>query len=121
MPERPLQVTGLAEVIKSWRAFPDQAAAVLVETLKEGADEVRDDAANRLLPFSQKSAEGYRVKVRARGIDVEQTLGRTTGRRPDFGRFQMARTLGPALTDHETEIKTKTQAALDELAEKTNL
>lgn len=61
-----------------------------------------------------KTAAGFRPYVRLRGVEVDQTLRRTTGLRPDFGTLQMNRGLLPALEEKTDEIVVGIEAAMDE-------
>lgn len=79
---------------------------------KEVGDIVRSDAAQRFSQYDARTAAGFKVKVRQRGISVEQTIGKTTGLRPDFGRLQMRRGLVPALKDKEQETEAAFEAAM---------
>lgn len=47
--------------------------------------------------YDVHSAMGYKIRVRARGVAVEQSLRRTTGEHPFFGTLQMEQALVPAL------------------------
>jgi hypothetical protein len=57
------------------------------------------------------------VVVRQRGIAVEQSRRRTTGKRPDFGALQMTRALMPSLDEHEAETMQELERAMDEVAD----
>jgi hypothetical protein len=61
------------------------------------------------------SATGYKVKVRARGVDVEQTKRRTTGLHPEYGGAQMRHGLEPALDNNRLELKVRMEQAMDEV------
>ena len=87
------------------------------EALKKVGEPVRRDAAAAFSAVDRKSAAGYRVVVRQRGVAVEQRYGRTTGQHPEFGRMQMTRALLPALAGNEDEIVRGMERALDEIAD----
>jgi hypothetical protein len=55
------------------------------------------------------------VRVRQRGVAVEQSRRRTTGLRPDFGVLQMQRALLPALDTKQSEVVDKVEQLLDTL------
>ncbi len=67
--------------------------------------------------MSQKSAAGYRVRVRQRGVAVEQSLRKTTGTRSDFGELQMRQALLPALEANEDRVESAMEAAIDTVAD----
>ena len=60
-------------------------------------------------------AAGYKVRVRQSGVAVQQSLRKTTGKRPDYGALQMRRALLPALDANEAETMQKVEAALDDV------
>lgn len=84
--------------------------------LREAGNIVRDDARPRFSGVSAKSAAGYRTVVRARGVAVEQRLGRTTGKRPDFGAKQMSEALVPALDAKAGDVENRLDLMLGRLA-----
>ncbi len=83
--------------------------------LREAGDIVRDESRSRFSGISPRSAAGYRTVVRARGVAVEQRLGRTTGARPDFGALQLRRALNPALEAKTGEVERQLEGMLDRL------
>lgn len=86
------------------------------EGLRDAAQPVRAEAQSRFSPISPGSAAGYRVVVRQRGVAVEQSRRRTTGKRPDFGRLQLARALFPALDSKQEEVIEGVDKVLGKLA-----
>lgn len=72
------------------------AAAVKDELLQVGG-EVRDDATLRFWKYSNVSAAGFQERVRAGGlVRVEQSLRKTTGKRPDWGALMVTKAMLPA-------------------------
>lgn len=112
MSEIGLNVTGLAEALARLKAFDEALQISLVAELRKAAGLVRDEAQSRFMEYNEKAAEGYRVVMRARGIDVEQKYRRVTGKRPDFGVLQMREALLPSLKDHEESTYALVEAAL---------
>jgi hypothetical protein len=53
--------------------------------------------------------------VRQRGVSVEQSKKRVTGKRGDYGALQMTRALLPAMADKEDETIKAFEHALDEV------
>lgn len=86
------------------------------KSLREAAEPVRQEAQDLFSRISAESAAGYRVRVRARGVAVEQSRKRTTGRRPDFGRRQMGVALIPALEKRSNEVVRGLEKMLDDLS-----
>lgn len=79
---------------------------------REVGEIVRVDAARRFASVSPVSAAGYRVRVRQRGVSVEQSLRKTTGRNPEYGGRQMRHALLPALMSKQREIDAEFEHAI---------
>ena len=118
MSDATLRVRGYRELLRACDNAGKQTRKEVRGTFRKIGELVRVDARGRLAPLSVKSSRGYRTKVRQRGVSVEQTLGRTTGKRPDWGRLQMRRVLIPALHDHEDDVRRELDAALDKVAKR---
>ena len=89
-------VRNLREFVRATdRAGPSTKKMVRNE-LRLAGDLVRADAYARFRPFSERTARGFRVAVRQRGVSVEQRLARTTGLHPEWGVEQMEKALLPA-------------------------
>jgi hypothetical protein len=110
-----LQVTGYREFLRACDRGEKETKKYVRGSFREVGDIVRRDAeqltGHRLR--SPRSAAGYRTRVRARGVAVEQSLRRTTGRRPDWGATQMGESLVPALTDNEQRVIAGMAQAID--------
>src|SRR5215831_10094165 len=87
------------------------------DTFRQAGDSVRSEAAIRFSTTDVKSAIGYRTRVRQRGVIVEQSLRRTTGKHPKYGRLQMRRALLPALAHQEPQTIRKMEQALDHVCD----
>lgn len=111
-----VRVKGLRELQRDFRKMSRELATDLRTELREAGNIVRDDARPRFSGIDSKSAGGYRTVVRARGVAVEQRLGRTTGKRPDFGALQMSRALGPALEAKQGDVVDRLDRMLGDLA-----
>ena len=81
--------------------------------LRHAGDKVREGATQRFDQYDPRSAQGYRVRVRQRGVAVEQSIRRTTGKHPQFGTLQMRRALVPSLEANEDETYRSFEEALD--------
>jgi uncharacterized protein with von Willebrand factor type A (vWA) domain len=128
MADRGLIVDGLAPLLRDLSKVSKAIAAELRNELRQVAAPVALDAKFResdiqkrgvstaaALERAKKQAAGIKVIVRQRGVSVEQTLGRTTGRRPDFAGLQMREALLPALDDNIGAIERRTEEFLDGL------
>lgn len=119
MAEQGIQVDGITSVINALRKFDAEAVVALREELRTAGGKVRDEAQQRFDPYNAQTALGYRVYVRGGSrVDVEQSIGRTTGTRPDFGALQMRIALIPSLGDKQDEVFADVEAALNRLADR---
>ncbi len=83
--------------------------------LARAGEIIQADAAQRFDKYSTRSAAGFRTRVRVRGVEVEQSLRKTTGLHPEWGALQMRRGLLPALYDKQDEVEAELEKALDEV------
>ena len=100
------------------RAAKDAGTATNHEVraaFRRSGEIVRQDAATRLAKYSTVSAAGLKVRVRQRGVAVEQSLRKTTGFHPQYGSLQMRKSLLPALASKEPEVEAEFEKALDEV------
>ncbi len=118
MPNR-IEVRGLTELRANLAFYDVDANKALKEELRAAGDLVRADAEERFDGIDPVSAAGYRVYVRSGSrVTVEQSIGRTTGTRPDFGSLQMRRALVPALSDKRDAVVASIEASLSSLADR---
>ncbi len=111
-----VRVTGIRELQRAARAAGGDASKLLRARLKEVGNVVRDEAESMLAPLSERSASGYRVYVRQRGVSVEQSRRKTTGTRGDWAAFQISRILIPARDSHDSLIREDAEKAVDDIA-----
>lgn len=78
---------------------------------------VKVEAAHLFADRDQKSASGYRTVVRQRGVSVEQSLRRVTGKRGDYGALQMREALLPAVDNKDRDIEQEFDDAMERLAD----
>jgi hypothetical protein len=88
-----VQVTGLKEVRRGLRKIDASIDKELRRMLKAAGEPVRAEWQRLMSSVNARSAAGYRVAVRARGVSVEQRIRRTTGNHPEYGSLQMRRGL----------------------------
>jgi hypothetical protein len=112
-----VQVKGWKELIKASRQIDPNTRRELRKAFREVGELVRSDAAARFSPIDARSAAGYKVRVRQRGVAVEQSIRKTTGRHPEYGAMQMRRALLPALDANEAETVHRVEEALDRVIE----
>lgn len=84
--------------------------------LRDAGEPVRSEASALFSAVDARSAAGYRVKVRARGVAVEQTLRRTTGEHGGYGALQMRLALIPALDANENRVVEVLERGVDGIA-----
>lgn len=122
-------------VVKNYKEFVKACSQADKETrramrveLRHAGSLVRDDAEQRFGRYGSAaagaasfggnrashadSAAGYRVRVRQRGIEVEQSIRKTTGRHPEYGAAQMRHGLIPAAKAKEPEFVAGVEAAM---------
>ena len=89
------------------------------DNFREVGEVVRRPAADdlRVLQPTGKSAAGLRTVVRRTGVDVEQSLRKVTGKRPDWGRTQMRKVLLPELAAHQRDAEEVMEKALERIAD----
>ena len=113
-----LAVEGYRELLLATAATERRVPKEIRDALRNVGEGVRKDAARLFEQYDERTAEGYRVRVRQRGIDVEQSLRKTTGKRPDYGALQMRKALIPAADKAEGEdIEKRMGEAVDEIAD----
>lgn len=117
MPGETVRVTGYREFLRACDRAGKDTKREVRSTLKEVGEAVRKSAADRFSQIDARSAAGYRVSVRQRGVFVVQRLRKTTGLRPDYGSLQMKRALLPALKAEEQHTEQAFEHAIDKVAD----
>lgn len=118
-----LQVEGYQALMKALAACDRKTKRDLRAILRATGGAVQRDAAGKVVseqPEDQKTAAGYRVVVRQRGVAVEQSLRRTTGLHPEWGGWQMRHGLVPALVENAPDTARRMTEALELLARRFN-
>jgi hypothetical protein len=107
----------LSEFQRSLKSADKATKKKVRERLKKVGDIVREDAQGKFSAVDVRSASRYRVRVRARGISVEQSLRKTTGKHPTYGALQMRRALVPALEENVEKTVAELEAAMRDITE----
>jgi hypothetical protein len=115
-----LAVNGYRELLRAFQRADSDSRKELRSALKDVGEVVRRDATGLFSPVDPRSAAGYKTRVRQRGVAVEQSLRRTTGRHPEYGALQMRSALVPALTDNVDQVERQLERALDRVADHFN-
>lgn len=117
MPAETLRVSGYREFLRACAKADKDSRKEVRAAFREVGEVVRVEAASLFESISPKSAAGYRVRVRQRGISVEQSLRKTDHPRPGYGALQMRKALLPALAHSSGEVEQRFEAALDRVAD----
>src|SRR5215471_16955561 len=78
---------------------------------------IRNEAQMLLGRKYPASAAGLKIRVRQRGVIVEQSLRKTTGKHPEWGKWQMKHALLPAQTDRQQGTLRLMQQTIDEVCD----
>lgn len=108
-----LAVNGYKDLLRGLKTADRETRLAVRATLRHTGDATRAAAASRLSATDSRSAAGFKVRVRQRGVAVEQSLKKTTGQHPEFGAYQMRHALLPAAAENEEETNHRMEAALD--------
>jgi hypothetical protein len=110
-------VRGYKELIQASRLADKATRKEMRATFRKVGDPVRQEAAALFARYDARSAAGYRTYVRQRGISVEQSIRRTTGKHPEFGALQMTRALLPSLEDNRDKTEQAFEDAVDRVCD----
>jgi len=108
-------VTGYKEFLRAAKNAGSATNHEVRAAFRDVGEIVRADAAQRLSKYSTKSAAGLKVRVRQRGVAVEQSLRKTTGAHAQYGSLQMRKALLPALARDQTAVEARFEEALDKV------
>ena len=113
-----LVVKGYKEFLRACVRADADTRKFVRSAFRQVGELVRRDAAERLTKYSERSAHGLKVRVRQRGVAVEQSLAKVTGKRPDYGSLQMRKALLPALEEQQERVDEQMADALGMVAER---
>lgn len=111
-----LRVTGYKELLRACDRAGKDTKKQVRGALRNTGEIVRVDAARRFAGYSTVSAAGFKVRVRQRGVAVEQSLRKTTGKNPGWGALQMTQALIPARSETREQVEQEFEHALDRVA-----
>src|SRR5262245_56595686 len=86
-------VHGYTELMKAFDRSVDMLGVAYRQELKRVGEIVRVDAAARFAPYDKRSAAGYRTYVTQTHVNVGQSIQKTTGMHPEYGRLQLIKAL----------------------------
>lgn len=113
----PIRVSGIRELLRATDRAGKETKTAVRQIIRNTALHVRILARERFDRYDTRSAAGYRVVVRQRGVAVEQSLRKVTGKRPDYGSLQMRRALLPAARIEAAETERQLELAIDRIAD----
>ncbi len=108
-----LYVHGYLQLMQAFDRSVRELGPAFRGELKRVGDIVRMDAAARFHPYDRRSAAGYRTYVTQKHVNVGQSIGPTTHKRPDFGALQMRVALLPALYSKQDQVRAGFEKVLD--------
>jgi hypothetical protein len=118
-----LALEGYRDVMRALHRADKESLVRVRETVRHAGEAVQADARARVLarkPSAQKTAAGYKTRVRQSGIAVEQSLRKRSGLHPEWGAWQMRHALIPALVHNEDKTLALLEHALDQVAAEFN-
>jgi hypothetical protein len=118
-----IRVEGLSEFLRALDKGDKTRKKEIRNILREVGDDTRKETASLEVTRlgSKVSALGVKTYVRRRGVEIEQSLRKTTGLRPDWGSTQMRFAFLPAWDKTEPDAEARMEAAMVRVAEIINL
>jgi hypothetical protein len=110
-------VTGLKELNRALGKAEKETRKKVRARYGEVGEIVRQPATQLFSRYDAESAGGFKVRVRQRGVSVEQTKRRVTGARGDYGALQMTSALMPALESRSDRVIDEFERAVDDIAD----
>lgn len=111
-----VRIKGIRELNSALARYDKELKKELERELRDAAQKVADSARARFAGIDQKSAMGFRPRIRGFGrVVVEQRYRKTTGQHPNFGSLQMRRALLPALASESDNVVRALEGMLDRL------
>ena len=111
-----VRVKGLRELNAALHRIDRDLGKELDKGLLEAGMLIAQNARNRFGVYDQKSAMGFRPRMRGFGrLVVEQRYRKKTGQHPEFGSLQMQKALLPARREEEPMLIAGLEGMLDRL------
>lgn len=114
-----LAVHGVTELMRGLKTADRATKAAVRADLRLVGESVRVDQVRQMSAIDSRSAAGYKTRVRQRGVVVEQSLRKTTGKHPEYGAMQM-RLLLRALAANADKTRQAMEQAMDRIAARFN-
>jgi hypothetical protein len=118
-------VDGYKELSKALVNAPKDVKRESRAAFRRSGEDVRDGADRRFSNYGPQSkrashtlsADGYKVAVRQRGVEVDSRRRKTTGLHPEYGNAQMRHGLLPALAAEIPHLYVRMEKAMREVVE----
>jgi hypothetical protein len=107
-----VRIIGMDDLDKAFKQMRKEVLKELRPTLRKAGEFVRAEWQGQFSRYDARSAAGYKVRVRQRGVAVEQSLPRVTGLRGDYGALQM-RVGSAALKSQEKAVTEQIDQMID--------
>lgn len=115
-----VRVEGIPELLRKLDEFDKGFKREFQKELRAVGEPIAADIRGRVSRFGPKTEGGVRPATRVGALYVKQTVGRTTGRRGDFGALQMRTAFLPALDGAKPGVIRGLDDMLGRLADKFN-
>ena len=116
-PTGTVRVEGLSALVRAFGRVDKDMKRGLQRELSDIAKIVATGTQEKLSalspPASSKTVSGVRPRVRGATAYVEQRLGKTTGKRGDWGATQMKRAFLPSLEENADRVEERVDAMID--------
>lgn len=111
-----VHVRGLQELQRDFRKMRGDLKSETRDALKKAAEPVREEAADLFQGIDARSASGYKVRVRGKGVVVQQSRRGRKYKRPNYTRMQLGIALYPALDRRRDDVIEGLGEMIDQLA-----
>lgn len=111
-----IRVKGYREFVRACNKSTKEVKTGLRKRLRDAGRLVQEEARSLFSRYDAGSASGFRVRVRQRGVAVEQSNRRVTGKRPDYGALQMREALIPGRAKRMPEVERELERILDDVS-----
>jgi hypothetical protein len=116
MPAETIRVKGLREFVRACDHAGRDTKREVRSAFRDVGETVRAEWSRRFATVDARSAAGYRVSVRQRGVSVVQSLRKTTGLHPEYGSLQERYGIG-ALRHEQHVVEDRLEHAIDRVAD----
>lgn len=117
MAQQTIVIRGYRELLRAAKNAGTATRREVRAAFAESGEIVRSGSAQQLSAYSAKSAAGLKVRVRQRGVSVEQSLSKVSGpkSRKNYPGIQM-HILSTELAKDEPKVEAELEKALDRVA-----